>query len=375
MGILQEEKIRPKQSYIKIFEEIEKIKLHKHLSAPMQVSLYLTNKCQLNCKFCYFKEKMRNYNPKNNLNLNEWKKIIDEIKEIGVPYISLLGGEPTLYEEILELLNYINDKKIKTTITTNGINWTEDLIKCVCQSEYITPSISLQSLNEKTNRMLMGCSPKPAIDLISKFIKNGKTPRINTVITIQNENEIFELIKYCYINGIYDFFTNIYMDKFDDDKVLSKSFAQYRKFKEKIMECIEKNNMQGMNFQLQGCLMYSAYNELDFRIDNEYEYIKYGCEAGNTKIEIMPNGDIYPCAAFSKSDFEYCNTRNQSIKYIWDNAKYINLLRKYKNKDYKCVSCKFYKLCNGGCPAYNIKRTNSLEKEGDKRCLIIQNSL
>ena len=88
----------------------------------------------------------------------------------------------------------------------------------------------------------------------------------------------------------------------------------------------------------------------------------------------MPNGDIYPCSAFGVDDYKYLNVLENSINYIWNNAQYFDKLRTYRIEDKKCLSCKFLKFCNGGCPAYNIKENNSLTIKGDKRCSIIQSN-
>ncbi|MGN0748137.1 MAG: SPASM domain-containing protein [Christensenellales bacterium] len=58
---------------------------------------------------------------------------------------------------------------------------------------------------------------------------------------------------------------------------------------------------------------------------------------------------------------------------MWRNAKYLEKLRKLKNKDSECVICKFYNFCNGGCPARNLKNENSLENKGDNKCQILIN--
>lgn len=78
----------------------------------------ITSKCNDNCKFCY-------RNPTNkNLTLYENKKILKKMIDFGVDKISFVGGEPLLYENLFELLEwgkYYSKGKTLFSITTNGI--------------------------------------------------------------------------------------------------------------------------------------------------------------------------------------------------------------------------------------------------------------
>ena len=77
----------------------------------------ITNKCNENCKFCY--RKICNDNT-----LNQNKKIFDNLSQIKVDKITFSGGEPLLYENLFELVDYIKLKQpnIKLSLTTNGFH-------------------------------------------------------------------------------------------------------------------------------------------------------------------------------------------------------------------------------------------------------------
>ena len=140
------------EKYKKILNEAKK---RNYLSSPIEVSIYPSSFCQLNCKFCYFSTKRNNY--KNFISINKWLKLIDELKNNSVIYLSILGGEPTLYPHIDEILQYVDKIKFKTTITTNGLDIKKSTFDIICKSKYITPTISIQSLDEY-NLKYMGVS-------------------------------------------------------------------------------------------------------------------------------------------------------------------------------------------------------------------------
>ena len=353
------------EKYKKILNEAKK---RNYLSSPIEVSIYPSSFCQLNCKFCYFSTKRNNY--KNFISINKWLKLIDELKNNSVIYLSILGGEPTLYPHIDEILQYVDKIKFKTTITTNGLDIKKSTFDIICKSEYITPTISIQSLDEY-NLKYMGVSSAKIIKTIKEFIKNDKIPRLNSVIYKQSEKEIYEMIDFCADLGIEEYALNIYMPLGNDLKS-NHDFNYYKELDYKVQEYISKKKYNDLHVSMQGCLLYSAYyNECENPVNSEFDKIIYGCEAGQTKVEIMPDGTMLPCTAFKLDDFIYDNVFKVPFEYAWGNSKCLKALRNYKIKDDKCVKCKYSNFCNGGCPAYNIRKNKSLVEKGDERCQVV----
>ena len=80
----------------------------------------VTSKCNQNCIYCYNVWKYRKY-PVGQIDLNSWKKIVLKLKEeTKVENISISGGEPLLYSEVFELVNFIKKQKINVNFLTNG---------------------------------------------------------------------------------------------------------------------------------------------------------------------------------------------------------------------------------------------------------------
>ena len=353
----------------KLYEnKIAHVTKKNYLTAPIEVSIYPSSACQLNCSFCYFKEKRKYY--RRTVPVEKWKKVINELKSNNVIYLSILGGEPTLYSDIDIILDHVNNVGIKTTITTNGVGIKKSTFDLICNSDYITPAVSLQSLNE-TNFNLMGIDYKKIVKTIDRFLKKGKVLRVNTVFSLQTIDEIYQMIDFCVNRGIRDYYINSYMPV-DGGNLCNHEFSDYKELSRLINNYLFDNNYQGLiRVDVQGCLLYSAYyNELDNPVTNEYEKLIYGCEAGNTKFEIMPNGDVLPCTAFGLNDFKYENIFDSSLIEVWENAEYLQTIRNYRVKDKKCHKCKFSDFCNGGCPAYNLYKNKNIIEVGDDRCQV-----
>ncbi len=86
------------------------------LSAPYRMDLALTYRCNNACAHCY-NARPRNY-PE--LDMQTWKKIIDRVWELRVPHVVFTGGEPTLRDDLVELVAYAQEKGLVTGLNTNG---------------------------------------------------------------------------------------------------------------------------------------------------------------------------------------------------------------------------------------------------------------
>ena len=70
--------------------------------------LELTKKCNNNCLYCYNVWKADKNYPKNELNLHEWKIVINKIFKDNKPnVIGISGGEPLLNNDAYEIIKYI----------------------------------------------------------------------------------------------------------------------------------------------------------------------------------------------------------------------------------------------------------------------------
>lgn len=97
-----------------LMDEIQ-LPANKWSNAPRQVSVALTNICDLKCPHCYA--------PKNSAMI-EFEKLttwLTELDENGCVGVGFGGGEPTLYPQFIELCSYVSNKtNLAVTMTTHG---------------------------------------------------------------------------------------------------------------------------------------------------------------------------------------------------------------------------------------------------------------
>ncbi|EOX1770955.1 radical SAM protein, partial [Vibrio cholerae] len=113
-----------RQSGINILLDSEIPPLNEWTNSPRQVSIALTNACNLRCSHCYA--------PKQKAILDK-DKVIDwmlQLDDMGTLGIGFGGGEPTLHPNLIELCRFGLEKtNLAISLTTHGQTLTAKLVE------------------------------------------------------------------------------------------------------------------------------------------------------------------------------------------------------------------------------------------------------
>ena len=97
--------------------------MNEKISTWMKTCAFLTRRCNLRCRGC----NVINHTSAYELTTSEWKKAFDIMKDYGVGFIVLFGGEPTLRHDLPELITHLNSINMPHTIITNSYKLTNTL--------------------------------------------------------------------------------------------------------------------------------------------------------------------------------------------------------------------------------------------------------
>ena len=106
-----------------------------------QFHIDLTNHCNEKCIHCY--HPFNQYDHSNEMTFDEVKTLVDTIYALGVFSVTLSGGECLLRKDFWDILSYISNKGMLTTIFTNGILLTESNVQKLMSYRVKLVSISL----------------------------------------------------------------------------------------------------------------------------------------------------------------------------------------------------------------------------------------
>lgn len=186
------------KGFIKDLDE-EKIKPQ---TLPKEVMIEVTPHCNFKCKFCFNRASFaRQGHRGEEASTACIKKIIDSIKQAGVPTVRFTGGEPLLREDIFDLMRYAKSKGLSVRLNTNG-----SLIKnygmAKEMAEYLDYVLfSMHTYEPLKDEKITGFKGSFGKKLRAiRWLKRAgvKTIRISTIATrdnIDNLGKFYELFK------------------------------------------------------------------------------------------------------------------------------------------------------------------------------------
>ena len=86
---------------------------------PPTICIELNNLCNLSCSYCRSESSPFQ---KRKIEFNSIATFLTKMKRVGNWRISLTGGEPTLWKNLLQLIELINKLEFNYCITTNGLS-------------------------------------------------------------------------------------------------------------------------------------------------------------------------------------------------------------------------------------------------------------
>lgn len=114
--------------------------------------------CNFRCKWCYAEN--TGYCSNDDMSIEKAKQIVDLATEIDIKHITIIGGEPTLWNGLFELNDYCREKCINTSMLTNACRFGDNIYwkeyqKHSCDSV----GISIKAANEAQFHNLVSKSP------------------------------------------------------------------------------------------------------------------------------------------------------------------------------------------------------------------------
>lgn len=161
---------------------------------PLNVSIEPTTNCNLGCPEC--PSGLKSFTrPTGNLELEFYKKTVDELADKLIYLYFYFQGEPYLHPKFLELVKYASKKKIYTVTSTNAHFLTERKAKETVQSGLDRILISIDGTNQETyEQYRVGGSLEKVIEGTKNLVKakrelKSKTPHIVFQFLVVKPNE------------------------------------------------------------------------------------------------------------------------------------------------------------------------------------------
>ena len=150
--------------------------------------------CNCKCDWCYAQKMLEKHRC---MDLQYAKQIVNYLHDREIQTITLIGGEPTIYPHLIELICYIKSLGLKVRLATNGKRFKDKVFaQQIVSSKIDGINISIKGTTE--DEYLYNTHQTGLHDMIEGYhnLKDlGFEPSISYVITTKDTNKFDEFVK------------------------------------------------------------------------------------------------------------------------------------------------------------------------------------
>lgn len=362
-------------------------KSYDHRYFP-KMNFMITGKCNYNCLHCF--------NAADNAPLmTQWSfedtlKLLNQAKDCGIHAFTITGGEPMVHPGFMDIVREIYKRGMfLEELNTNGY--------------FITPEI----LGEFAD---IGCAPliKISFDGICchDWMRNHKGA----------EQRTLDAIQLCIDNGFEVMAqTQVHRRNLDTllptaEKLNSMGVSRMRLIRTtEVSRWVENapDSCLGIEEYYGAMLDFmSGYKNSGMKMDivvwqfmkaqprsktysldavlcksGEYKATDPVCKGNRGMIGVTSGGDIVPCLQMSGYYEEHSihlgNLHDTPLKELLSSGDYMSEvcrnLHKFLKENQKCAECRYFRYCNGGCPALGLLFTRNRCGSDLTKCLFYEN--
>ncbi len=306
----------------------------EYMNAPHRMDLMVSAMtkngqwhCNQKCVHCYAAGQV--HADEEELPTEDWKAILDRCRSAGIPQVTFTGGEPTMREDLFELIAYA--RWFISRLNTNGIKLTEDCCRKLREAELDSVQITFYSDDAEVHNRLVGAAQyENTVRGIDNALSVGLSVSINTPLCTLNRN-YRKTLEFLHEKGVLyvtcsGLITTGNAAGEASERLQLTSGELEKILREAVAYCHE-NGME-IAFTSPGWILPEVFEELGIPSPT--------CGACLSNMAITPGGNVVPCQSWL-SDAPLGNMLRDEWEQIWNSA--------------ACTECRNYSASmTGECP-------------------------
>ncbi len=332
----------------------------------------VTKQCNLYCQHCYASAD-REVAP-GELRTAEGKRLLDELAGYGVPVVLFSGGEPLVREDLVELVDYADDRGIRPVLSTNGTLITPETATELREAGLKYAGISVDGMPERNDRFRgREGAFDAAVRGIEATLEAGIKTGLRYTITERNVADLEAVVELLHEIGVdrFCFYHLDYGGRGADISDVDLDPLEKRTAVETLCELTRAYYDRGEAIET---LLVGNYADAAFLV--EYVAAELGREAATAVYRKLQRNGGDP-AGERVADVDYQgnvhltqfwqgyslgNVRDRPFSAIWDDEANPLLTRLRERESHlsgRCVDCSYKGICRGG------SRLRALAVHGD----------
>lgn len=328
---------------------------------PLQLLIKpASGNCNMRCKYCFYtdetaKRKIKSYGLMKNSTLETLVKKSLEYATSSCSFV-FQGGEPTLvgiefYKNLLECQKRYNVKKlhINNAIQTNGYIIDDEWAAFLGQNQFLV-GLSLDGTKDIHDFNRIDTTGegtyKKILHTIQLFNKHHVEYNILTVVTAQLAKNIGKVYGFYQRNNlVYQQYIPCLdpIGKQRGQEIYSLTPQLYGNFLMDLFDLWYRDIMKGK-------FIYNRF--FDNLVGMLRGYLPESCGMlgqCSRQTVIEANGGVYPCDFYVLDEYKIGNIVSDSFEQIEENRSKLKFIETSRYVSPKCLKCKWYQLCKGGC--------------------------
>ncbi|MDK2840079.1 MAG: hypothetical protein PWQ83_1658 [Thermosipho sp. (in: thermotogales)] len=294
---------------------------------PKIIEFELTTACNYSCKHCYCNAGKKS---SNELSFDEVKKVLLDLKDANVEIVDLIGGEPLIRRDIIDIISCAASIGLDVMLNTNASLASKEIVKRIKEVyPQLKVGISFDGHTPEIHDFVRGPGAfEKTYKGFLNFLEEGFDVTVLHVVNKVNYEHFEEMVKFAMEHNV-----SLYVDRFvpvGRGELYKDLLLPTKKVVEHVRKVIKKYE-----------------NKLTFYVE---ENISGGlCTAGREHASVLVDGTVVPCGHF-RYDKEYYmgNLKEKSFKQIWESYNPDILIS-------NCKACSYFSNCFGGCRAFAKK--------------------
>lgn len=325
--------------------------------------------CNLSCRYCFYKEKGTLYpqTKTHRMSLSTLREIIKKTLRYGGKevYYSWQGGEPTLmgldfFKKVVEFQTRFASpgQKVGNSLQTNGILLEERWAPFLKKYKFLV-GLSLDGPKKFHDLYRRFPSGKGSFEKVIKcaHLLFSSQVEFNILVLLNRENvkhpeEVYYFLREKGFRWL-QFIPCVNLSPEGVPDEVSVDPIEYGRFLIRVFSCWREDSLfPGVSLRLFGEI-------LRWYLTGEMFYCVFRERCG-TYLVIEHTGDVFPCDFLVEERWKLGNLLEEDLPSLLKKRKFREFLKLKVNLSSRCLSCRWYKLCHGGCPLHRIRGENYL---------------
>ena len=289
------------------YEQLIRLASRAHI--PISVLFEVTHRCNLGCEHCYLSEGPvgRPRPTREELSLEEIRRILDQLAEAGTMFLTLSGGEVFLRRDALEIVAHARSRGLSVTVFTTGTLLTPEAATRLADLHPLSVEVSIYSAQPEVHDRVTRCP--------------GSHARSLRALRLLKERDVIILLKSPLMS--------LNSEEYHGIVELAEELGAGYGF-DPMLVPRRDGNMAPVNLSLDRQQLYNIFSDpvLAKELSQPVKCLPLPgeeiCATGRRHCLISPYGDLFPCMVFP---VPAGNLREKSFHEIWTGSPLLKDLR------------------------------------------------